>query len=101
MNAYYQNTNINSGSKYIPEIHTGDRLISIICAIAAILTSRVSAVITRIVICTVCFFGFFGIIGSMDSGAVAMLPGVALCLTLTLVELVTFKGMIKAVRAKR
>ena len=99
MNAYYQNTKINSGARKIPEIHTGDRLISIICAIIAIFTCRAAAVITRIVICTAGFVGFFGVIGSMDNGNLGMLPGIVLCLSISLIEVAVFRGMIKAARA--
>ena len=99
MNAYYQNTHIGSGARYIPETHTGDRLISFLCAIAAILSSRVFAVITRAVVCTGGFIGFFGVIGSMENGSIGMLAGTMLCLIITLVEFISLKGMVKAVKS--
>ena len=100
MNAYYQNTHINSGARYIPETHTGDKLISFLCAIAAIFSSRIAAVITRAVVCTAGFIGFFGIIGSMESGNVGMLAGSFLCLAITFIEFVSLKGMVKTVKSK-
>ena len=95
MNAYYQNPKITrvTDIRPYPSVSAFDKLISLICAIVAALTSSVAIKVEKAVLCTVCFVGFFGVIGSMESGAVGTLAGLVLCLAFAGVELLIFKNL--------
>ena len=98
MNAYYQKNNkktLVTDTTLFPEISIGDKLISFICAIVALLTCSVAVKIEKAVICTAVFFAFFGIIGSMESGSMGMFGGLLLCALCTLVEFLIFRSMFK------
>ncbi|MBQ8409624.1 MAG: hypothetical protein IJY39_12265 [Clostridia bacterium] len=96
MNAYYQRNNkttLVTDTNLFPQVSIGNKLISLLCAIVAMLTSSVAVKIEKAVVCTVVFFAFFGIIGSMEAESIGMLGGLLLCGLCTLVEFLVFKSM--------
>ncbi len=97
MNAYYENRGFraHAGQKSFPQAQIGDRSISFICAIVAIFTCSVAVKIEKAVLCTALFFAFFGVVGGMDSGSLSMFWGLVLCGTISLIELGTFKSLVK------
>ena len=101
MNAYYQKAHrtITVADTHPLDITVGDKLISFICAIVSALTSDVAIVIEKISVSALLFVAFFGVIGSMENGSIGMLAGTMLCLIITLVEFISLKGMVKAVKS--
>ena len=95
MNAYYTGTRKTVVVTDNNPINVGDKLISMICAIIAFVTSAVAIKIEKATLCTAGFIAFFGIIGGMESESISMLAGVFFCIVIALVETAVFKSMLK------
>ena len=103
MNAYLDNRAYSvkvSPAPSIPEISIGDKLISFICAVVALLTCPVMIKLEKIVVSTALFFGFFGIVGGIDSGSIGIFGGIVLCALLILLEYSVLKSLIVNIKAK-
>lgn len=99
MNAYYNNTNVGiREGRARGGIRIVDGIITLICAIVAVLTSSVAVKIEKAVLSTALFIAFFGLIGSMDAGNIGMLFGTFLCVICALLELVILKSIVSASR---
>ena len=94
MNAYYNDTQIKNG-RAIPRDNFGDKLISLICNIVAILTCSAAIKIAKALTCTALFFMFFGVIGSMESGSTSMIFGTLVCLAISYVEFALLRSCVK------
>ena len=97
MNAYFENRTYSNGIASTPsitDIHVGDKLISIICAIIAFFTCSVMVKVEKLTVASALFFFFFGVVGGMDNGSIGTLFGLVLCLLITLVEFLTLKSMV-------
>ena len=98
MNAYYDNSGFRAqtiGNRTHKENVFGDKLISVICAIVAMVTCPVAVKLEKATVATALIFAFFGIIGSMEADVISMGLGALLCIAIALVELVIFKSMTK------
>ena len=102
MNAYYQNTNINTNiGRTLPRENientrkVGDELIGFLCSLVALLTCPVALVMVKAALCVVTFIAFFGVVGGIDCGAISMAFGIVICLVLSLVEFLLLKSMVK------
>ena len=98
MNAYYQKNNkttLVTDHSLFPAIGFGDRLISFICTVVALLTSAAAVKIEKASVGTALFLAFFGVIGGMESETLGTLSGLLLCAVITLAEYLLFKSMIK------
>ena len=73
----------------------GDRLISFICAIVAMVTCPVAVKLEKATVAAALVFAFFGIIGSMEASTISMGWGAVLCIAIALFELAIFKSMTK------
>ncbi len=94
MNAYYNDTQIKNG-RAIPRDNFGDKLISLICNIVAILTCSAAVKIEKVLTCAALFFLFFGVIGSMESGSTSIGFGALVCLAISFVEYALLKSCVK------
>ena len=102
MNAYYTGTEYRIGTieKSAQRDRVfGDKLISFICAIVAMVTCPVAIKLEKATVETVLIFAFFGIIGSMETNTISMGFGAIICIAICLVEYLIFKSMSKK-RAK-
>ena len=70
----------------------GDRLISFICAIVAMVTCPVAVKLEKATVASALIFAFFGIVGSMEADVISMGWGAVLCIAIALSELVIFKS---------
>lgn len=98
MNAYYENTGFRAGSIGTRERQQnvmGDKLISFICAIVAMVTCPVAVKLEKATVATALIFTFFGIVGSMEADTISMGWGAVLCISIALFELAIFKSMVK------
>ncbi len=105
MNAYfnYENTGFRSGAvgtRERRESVIGDRLISFICALVAMVTCPVAVKLEKATVATALFFVFFGIIGSMEAETLSMGLGLVLCLAVCFFEFLIFKSMGKKAQDK-
>lgn len=73
----------------------GDRLISFICAIVAMVTCPVAVKLEKATFATALVFAFFGIVGSMEANTISMGWGAVLCIAIALFELVILKSTVK------
>ena len=106
MNAYYQNTNINTNiGRTLPRENIentrkiGDGLIDFLCSLVALLTCPVAMIMVKAALCVVTFVAFFGVIGGIECGAISMFFGIVICLALSLVEALLLKSMVKKSKA--
>ena len=102
MNAYYTGTEYRIGTiekSASRDRVFGDRLISFICAIVAMVTCPVAVKLEKATLATALLFTFFGIIGSMEANTISMGLGAMICIAICLVEYLIFKSMAKK-RAK-
>lgn len=96
MNAYFNNSNIQTGTRTGAlgnRSRTGDGLISFICAIVAIITSPIAIRIEKVAVSTALFFAFFGLIGSMDVGSIGIPAGMLLCSLCVLFEFAILRSL--------
>ena len=103
MNAYYQKNNkttLVTDSNLFPTISLGDRLISFICTVVAILTSATAVKIEKASVGTALFLAFFGVIGGMESETLGTFWGLMLCAVISLAEYLVFKSMMKRKNTK-
>lgn len=91
MNAYLDNSRINTHRNSLT--HTGDGLISFICAIVAFFTSAVAIKVEKTVLSAACFIAFFGVIGSMENESLGILGGIALSAALIFVEYLILRSL--------
>lgn len=94
VNAYYQNTNTARQRKSAAHTDAGDILISAICAVAALVTSRAFTIILRSAVAVGLFFAVFGVIGGMEAGSIGLFKGVVLSLALSFIELAVLRSMV-------
>ena len=97
MNAYFENrtySNKIASTPSITDIHVGDKLISMICAIIAFFTCSVMVTVEKVTLASALFFIFFGVVGGMDNGSIGNLFGLVLCLLITFIEFLTLKSMV-------
>ena len=102
MNAYFdrtQRTAVITDDRTL-NINVFDKIVAVICSIIAFFTSATAIRVEKAVSCTVGFVAFFGVIGSIESGSLAMLPGIAVCAIISLIEFFIFKSMFKKKAAK-
>ena len=98
MNAYYENSGFRAqtiGNRTHKENVFGDKLISLICAIVAMVTCPVAVKLEKATVATALVFAFFGVVGSMEADTVSMGLGAIICLAIALVEFLIFKSMAK------
>ena len=93
MNAYFDNSGIHTLNRPLHITHTGDRLISVICAIVAFFTSAVAVKIEKTVLSAACFIAFFGVIGSMENESVGLVAGIILSAALIFVEYLILRSL--------
>lgn len=98
MNAYYNNIGFGVNAKRedaVPQSNIGEKLISFVCHIVAVLTCATAVKIEKSAACSALVFAFFGIIGGMDSGNISMLSGLIMCIATSLAVLALLKGTFK------
>ena len=103
MNAYLDNRAYSvrvTPTPSIPEIRVGDKLISFICAVVALLTCSVMVKLEKVAVSAALFFGFFGVVGGIDNGSIGILAGVALCALLILSECLILKSLLVKNKAR-
>lgn len=93
MNAYLDNTRINTSRSSLPITHTGDSLISFICTIVAFFTNAAVIKVEKVILSATCFIAFFGVIGSMENGSVGLFSGVLFSAVLIFVEYLTLRSL--------
>ena len=104
MNAYYQKNNrttLVTDTNTFPCVTVGDKLISFLCALVALLTCTAAIKVEKALLCTAGFFAFFGIVGSMESGSLGFFPGILLCATVTLAEALLLKSLLQRKASSR
>lgn len=103
MNAYYDNTTFVRGTVGTIEGREqlfGDKLISFICAVVAMVCCPVAIKLEKASVSVALIFAFFGIVGGMESGAISMGFGTLLCLGAILVEFLILKSVFKKAESK-
>ena len=98
MNAYYTGTGYRVGTietKSQKDRVFGDKLISVICAIVAMVTCPAAVIIEKASVITALIFAFFGVIGSMETNKISLAFGALICIAITLVEFLLLKSMTK------
>jgi hypothetical protein len=98
MNAYYTGTGYRVGTietKSQKDRVFGDKLISVICAIVAMVTCPAAVIIEKASVVTALIFAFFGVIGSMETNKISLAFGTLICIAITLVEFLLLKSMTK------
>lgn len=100
MNAYFETNSMrihSIGAKSPRDIGFGDRFISFVCSIIAMVTCPVAIKIEKATACSLLILSFFFVVGCIESQTMTMFGGVMLCGIIAIIETLTLKSLFKKI----
>ena len=98
MNAYYENTGYRVGTigtRKATKSAFGDKFISFICTLVAMVTCPVAVKLEKVAAATALLFLLFGVVGGIEAETISMGLGIIICFGISFVEYLIFKSIDK------